>query len=108
MTAPGLGWGACLKMTEVELEPMTNPEMWLFIDRSLIGGVGAILQPYTIANNPKRKDYDKEKPTSFMKYFDTNNLYRWSMCQYLPTGGFIWMELSIELSKVEEWEKFIL
>ena len=49
MKAPGLSWGICLKMTGVELELMTDPE----IDKGLIGGVSTILHLYAKANNPK-------------------------------------------------------
>ena len=46
MSAPGLSWAACLKMTKVELELMTYIEMSMFIDKGLLGGVSAILQPH--------------------------------------------------------------
>ena len=46
MTTPVLSWAVCLKITVVKLEPMTDPDMCIFIDRGLIGGVIAILQPY--------------------------------------------------------------
>ena len=51
-------------MTGVKLELMTHPEMCIFIDSGLIGGVGAILKTYAKANNHKCKDFDKENPTS--------------------------------------------
>ena len=31
-------------------------------------------------------DYDPEKPSTFITYFDKNNLYGWSMSEYLPYG----------------------
>ena len=77
MTAHGLDWGACLKMTGVKQELMTDQDMSLLIDRGLICGVSAILHPYAKANNPKCKDFDKEKPTSWIKYLNANNLYGW-------------------------------
>jgi hypothetical protein len=33
---------ACLKMTEVELELLTNPDMYLFIEEGLHGGISMI------------------------------------------------------------------
>ena len=34
MTAPSLSWLACLKLTKVTLELITNPDMSMFIDKS--------------------------------------------------------------------------
>ena len=37
-------------------------------------------------------DYDPEKPSTFITYLDKNNLYGWSMSEYLPYGEFEWLE----------------
>ena len=37
-------------------------------------------------------DYDPEKPSTFITYLDKNNLYGWTMSQYLPYGEFEWAE----------------
>ena len=34
-TSPGLAWQACLKMTEVDIELLTDPDMYLFIEEGL-------------------------------------------------------------------------
>ena len=34
------------------------------------------------------KDYDKNKESSYLKYWDVNNLYSWSMSQKLPVNNF--------------------
>ena len=91
-------------MTGLKLDLMTDPEMSLFIDRGLIGLASKILHPYVIANNPKCKGFDREKPTTWIKYLDANNLYVWSMIQYLSTGGFEWMELVL----MADWESSFL
>ena len=36
------------------------------------------------------KDYDSDKENKFVLYLDANNLYGWTMVQYLPYGGFKW------------------
>ena len=91
-------------MTGVKLELVTDPDMSLFIDMGFIDGVSVILHPYAKANKAKGKKVDKEKPMSWMKYLDANNLHGWSMIQCLPTGGF---EL-IKLVPLGDWEKLIL
>jgi hypothetical protein len=41
-TSPGLAWQACLKTTEVELELFIDPDMYLFIEEGLRGGISMI------------------------------------------------------------------
>ena len=38
------------------------------------------------------KDYDKKKESSYLKYWDVNNLYRCPMSQKLPVNRFKWVE----------------
>ena len=40
------------------------------------------------ANNKYRKNYDRNKESSFIQYLDANNLYRWEMFQKLSVDGF--------------------
>ena len=91
-TAPGLSWDALLKYTNIELDLITDPDMLLFIEKGIRGGISTITHRYAKANNPYLKDYDKEKPNSYIMYLDANNLYGWAMSQYLPTGNFKWVE----------------
>ena len=37
-------------------------------------------------------DYDHEKPSTFITCLDKNNLYGWSMSEYLPYGEFEWLK----------------
>ena len=37
-------------------------------------------------------DYNPEKPSTFITYLDKNNLYGWSMSEYLPYGEFKWLK----------------
>ena len=48
--------------------------------------------------------YDPKKPLRTIVYLDACNLYGWSMSQYLPTGGFRW----VEVSEIKDWKEFIL
>ena len=34
------------------------------------------------------EDYDKSKESSYLKYWDVNNLYGWAMSQRLPVNQF--------------------
>ena len=91
-TSPGLSWDACLKMTEIELELISDPDMYLFVEKGLRGGLSVITQRKGIANNKYMKNYDESSKSKFISYFDANNLYGWAMSQYMPYGGFKWIK----------------
>lgn len=90
-TSPGLAWQACLKMTNVKLELLTDIDMYLFVEQGLRGGISTISNHYARANNPYLPGYNNTEPNSYITYLDANNLYGWAMSQALPTCGFRWM-----------------
>ena len=38
------------------------------------------------------KDYDKYKESSYIQYWDINNLYSWTMSEELPVFNFEWIK----------------
>ncbi|KFM58535.1 hypothetical protein X975_19802, partial [Stegodyphus mimosarum] len=92
MTAPGLAWQACLKMTDQALELLTDVDMHLFIENGIRGGVSMITQRKSVANNKYLKNFDSTKESKYILYLDANNLYGWAMSQPLPYGNFEWVE----------------
>ena len=91
-TLPGYAWDSMLRMTGVELELLTDVDMYLFFEKGIRGGVSSIMLRHAQANNPYMKGYDPVQPTTYMPYVDANNLYGWAMSQKLPFGGFHWVE----------------
>ena len=89
-TSPGLSWDPMLK-TGVQLELMTDIDMFQFIEKGRRGGTSYNANRYGKANNKYMKDYNVNEPSSYIMYSNTNNLYGWAMSQCLPTGGFKWM-----------------
>ena len=87
-SAPGLSWDTMLKMTKVELEKIINPDIHLFIDKGMRGGISYINKRYSKANNEYCPDYDKNKPKKYIFYLNINSLYGRAMSEYLPYGGF--------------------
>ena len=47
---------------------------------------------YTEANDKYMKDYDKNKESPYIQYWDVNNLYGWAMSQKLPVNNFEWIK----------------
>ena len=90
-TAPGLAWDSALKTSGVVLDLLSDPDMLLFYERGIRGGVSTIFHRRARANNKYMKEYDKSKPSVFVPYWDANGLYAWAMSQPLPVGGFKWM-----------------
>ena len=50
-TAPGLAWDACLKMTNINLEVLSDPNMLLMFEKGIRGGISIISNRYGEANN---------------------------------------------------------
>ena len=91
-SSPGLGWDAMLKMTEIELEKISDIGKYLFIKKGLRGGISYIAKRYAKANNKYMKVYDSKKPSKFVTYLDMNNLYGQGISGYLSYGRFMWLK----------------
>ena len=91
-TVPGFSWDAALKFTKVKLETLHDIEMHQFLERGMRGGISMISHRYAQANNKYLQEYDPEKPTSFITYQDSNNLYGEAMTQSLPVSDFKWVD----------------
>ena len=98
-TSPGLSWDALLKKTGIELELLTDYDQHLFIEKGLRGGISMAQMRHARANNPLVEGYDRGQPSSHILYLDANNLYGWAISQYLPTGGFRWVDDCQQLAK---------
>ena len=88
VSLPGLAWQACLKKTNVELELLTDYDMFLMIEEGIRGGICHAVHRYPKANNKYMRDYDKSKEPSYIQYLDANNLYGGAMSEKLPINGF--------------------
>ena len=109
-TAPGLAWDACLKITGVNLELLSDVDKLLMIEKGIRGGISIISNRYGKANNKYMKDFNKKEPSKYLMYVDANNLYGWAMSQKLPVHSFKWMtnkeiENIFNNQIVQVWEK---
>ena len=93
-------WDAMLKMTGINLELITDIDMYQMVEKGLRGGISYIANRYSKPNNKYMYDYDKDIESSYLMYLDANNLYGWAMSQPLPTGRFKWL-------KEDKWDEIL-
>ena len=80
------------KQTEVKLELLTDIDILLMVERGIRGGICHAIHQYGKAINKYMIDHDKNKESSYLKYWNVNNLYGWAMSQKLPVDKFEWIE----------------
>ena len=88
LSAPGLAWQADFKKTKVELEILIDINMLLMVEKGIRWGICLSIYQYTKANKRYMEDYDKNKGSSCLQYWDVNNIYDWAMSQKLPMNNF--------------------
>ena len=96
-TLAGYTWEAALKFTGMELELITDPNIYLMVESAIRGGISTVSNRLATANNKylenkKKKLFDPSKPTSFIMSWDVINLYGYCMLSKLPSGNFRFLE----------------
>ena len=94
-----------LKLAGVKLEKISDIDKYLFIEKGLSGGISYIAKRYAKANNKYMNDYDPKKQSTFISYLDMNNLYGWTMSEYLRYEGFEWLKNVDEFDVMSVSEK---
>ena len=89
---PGFAFDAMLRHTRTELELLTDPDMYLMMEKGLIGGYTAVHEKYAEANNKHLPNHDRSKPTSFIVDWDAVGLYGSMMLLRTPIRNFQWVE----------------
>ena len=87
-TLPGFSWQAMFKMTKIDLELISDSDMYLFLMDCIRGGICQVNKKHVIADNIyTRKVHDESSDKKVMKkiktndsnkfimYLDANNLY---------------------------------
>ena len=92
LSAPGLAWQAALKKTKVKLDLLTDIDMLLMVEKGIRGGICHSIYRYAKANNKYMKDYDKNKESSYLQYWDVNDLYGRAISQKFQVNNFEWIQ----------------
>ena len=70
LPASGLTWQAALKKTEAKSELLTDIDMLLMFEKGIGGEICHTIYWYTKANNKYMKDYNENKGSSYLKYWE--------------------------------------
>ena len=69
--------------------------MLLIVEKSIRGGICHAIYQYA----KDMKDCNKNKESSYIKYWDVNNLYGWVMSQKFPVNDSKWVEDIFKFNK---------
>ena len=99
-SAPGLAPGhATLKITKVQLELLSDPDMLLMIESGIRGEIATISYRHAKAiNEYMGTEFNPAEESKLISYLDANNLYHWAMSnnfQHLNLSGRLTMILMI-------------
>ena len=87
-------------MTQVKLDHLIDADILLMIEKGIRGRICNSIHWYAKTNNKCMDDYDENKESSYINYWDVNNLYEWVMSQRLPTFTFEWVEDTLTLMNI--------
>ena len=90
LIAPGLSLDVMLKMTKIKLEPIPDPDMYIFIEKGTWGVTAYISNRYSKAKNKCLKSHDPKQESKQIIYLP-NNLYCYTMSKFLATNGCKWI-----------------
>ena len=109
---PSFSWATFVKRMEShdcrpELFKEGEMDKVCFFRRAIRGGCSGIMLRHCRPNNKYTEGFDPSKPHSYCLYYDANNLYGWSMSQYLPEKNFQWVREELYKDIEDDPEAFI-
>ena len=100
-----------LKKTKTYLEFIPDPDMHMFFEKGIKGGVCYISNRYCKANNNYFKSYDPKQESKYIIYLDANNSYGYEMSNFLATRGIKWIdpkEFHLKKYTSNSWKGYVL
>ena len=74
--------------------------MLLKVEKGIRGGTRHSIYRQGKANNKHMKDFDKNKESSYIQYWDVISLYGWAMSQMFPVNNFEWIKEISQFNKI--------
>uniref|UniRef100_A0A336MAQ8 CSON012963 protein n=1 Tax=Culicoides sonorensis TaxID=179676 RepID=A0A336MAQ8_CULSO len=90
-TLPGYSYDSMLKYTKMEIELLSDLEMYNFFTEAIRGGLTQCSKRYAKANNRYMANYSSNHESSYLALLDFNNLYGFSLSESIAYGGFQWL-----------------
>ena len=69
------------------------------VEKGIRCQISHFIDQYVKDNNKYMKDSDKNKESSYVKYWDVNHLQGWEVSQTLSVTNFMWVENTSESNK---------
>ena len=88
LSATPLAWKSVFKKSKAKLDLLTDIDMSLIVEKGIRGGICHSIYRYAKAKNKYMKDYDENKESSYLQYWDVNGFYGSAMSQKLPVNNF--------------------
>ena len=67
---------------------LADIDILLMVEKGIRGGICHAIHRYTETNNKYMEDYDKNKESSYLIYWDVNSFYGGATSQKLPVNKF--------------------
>ena len=79
-------------MTKTKLKCITDPDMFIFFEKSTRDRIYYISNRFNKDSNKHLKSYDPKQESKHIIYLDTNNLCAQSMFKFFRTSGYKWID----------------
>ena len=103
VSMPALSFESAFKMTQQEIELLTDANMHEMFERGIRGGMAFANKHCLNANNKYMETYDENKPCTWLLYIDENNLYGNCLSQSLPYKNFKWHK-NLTIDDIMNWK----
>ena len=76
------------KKKKTILELITGIDMLLMVEEGIRGDICHAIHRYAKANSKYIENYNKDNESSYIQYWDKNNLYGWAISQKVMVNSF--------------------